>query len=286
MIIMRLEEYIFKRKKEDGINEYDMDRRQENTRICVNYIFEYFNNYLDTKPADEKTVLHEQKIERYRKIIRDYDPEVRDWLVSLYGSYGKYMHKYLMNSITDDYFLLYDSEAEFRSLSYEIYPKVVKRFKFLEGQSEMIYLFIKDAHKVRNLLEPYNQGSYISEEINEWIHDTYKNYGVNIYNFCYEWAHYFFEYPEIWPKGHKKKSEFYDKKSQYKDIKLTDTILWDYDYKQKNNLFGLDSLYRNMPKKKFTRGKKQEFEAVIMYCWLHGVTGDDEYWDSYVSNVL
>lgn len=58
---MRLEEYIFKRKKEDGINEYDLDKRPENTRICVNYIFEYFNNYLETKPADEKTVLHEQK---------------------------------------------------------------------------------------------------------------------------------------------------------------------------------------------------------------------------------
>lgn len=62
---MTLEEYIIKRKREDGINEYDLDKRLENTRICVNYVFEYFNNYLETKPADEKTVLHEQKIEKY-----------------------------------------------------------------------------------------------------------------------------------------------------------------------------------------------------------------------------
>lgn len=101
---MRLEEYIFKRKKEDGINEYDLDKQLENTRICVNYVFEYFNNYLETKSADEKTVLHEQKIEKYRNIIRDYDNEVKDWLVSLYASYGKYMHKNLMNFIVDDYF--------------------------------------------------------------------------------------------------------------------------------------------------------------------------------------
>ncbi|GAB6171960.1 hypothetical protein JCM15765_14380 [Paradesulfitobacterium aromaticivorans] len=283
---MRLEEYIFKRKKEDGINEYDLDKRPENTRICVNYIFEYFNNYLETKPADEKTVLHEQKIEKYRNIIREYDTEVRDWLVSLYASYGKYMHKNLMNFIVDDYFLLYDSEPEFRSLSYEIYPKAIKSFKFLEGQSEMIYLFIKDAHKVKSLFAPYDQGFFISEGINEWINDTYKKYGVNIYNFCYEWAHYFYEYPDIWPKGHKQKSEYYDKRGEYKNIKVPDSMLWDYDYKQKSNLFGLDSLYRSMPKKIFTRGKKQEFEAVILYCWLHGVTSDDEYWESYVENVL
>jgi hypothetical protein len=106
-----------------------------------------------------------------------------------------------MNFIADDYFLLYDSEPEFRALSYEIYPKAVKSFKFLEGQSEMIYLFIKDAHKVKSLFTPYDQGFFISEGINEWINDTYKKYGVNIYNFCYEWAHYFYEYPDICLKG-------------------------------------------------------------------------------------
>ena len=45
---MKLEEYILKRKTEDGINEFDRDKRAENTRICVNYVFEYFNNYLET----------------------------------------------------------------------------------------------------------------------------------------------------------------------------------------------------------------------------------------------
>lgn len=101
---MRLEEYIVKRKTEDGIDEYNFEKRMQNAHICVNYIFEYFNNYLETRPADEKTALHEQKIDKYRKLIKDYNPEIRDWLISLYTSYGKYMHKQLMNLITDDFF--------------------------------------------------------------------------------------------------------------------------------------------------------------------------------------
>jgi hypothetical protein len=276
---MKLEEYIVKRKNEDGINEYDFDKRNENTRVCVNYVFEYFNNYLDTQPADEKTVLHEQKIDKYRSILREYEAEVHDWLVSMYSSYGKYMHRQLMNLVTDDYFLLYDSEAEFRALSYDIYPKAVKRFKFLDGQSEMVFRFVKEAHRVRSIFPAYVQDFYISDSINEWILDTYRKNGVNLYVFCNEWALSFYDHPETWPKGHKKKSIYYEKRSEYTCIKPPETLFWDYDYKQKSNLFGLDDLYKRMPKKSFVRGKKQEFEATIMYFWLHGITSDGDYWE-------
>ena len=283
---MKLEEYILRRKKEDGVNEYDIEKRSENTRLCVNYIFEYFNNYLDINSADEKTVLHEQKVDKYRNIIRDYDSEVREWLVDIYSSHGKYMHKQLMNLITDTYFLLYDSDAEFRALSYDLFPKSVKKFKFLEGQSEMVFKFIKENHNVQSLFHPCEENFYISDEINEWIWDTYKTLGVNIFNFCNDWAHGYYAYPEIWPKGHKKRSEYYEQRSEYKGLSLSDSLFWDYDYKQKSNLFGLDALYRNMPKKSFFKGKKQELEVTILYCWLHGVTSDDDYWREYSENVL
>ncbi len=280
---MKLEEYIFKRKKEDGINECDLEKRSENTRICVNYIFEYFNNYLDTQVADERTLLHEQKIDKYRNLIGDYDPEIREWLVSIYSSYGKYMHRHLIGLINSDYFLLYDSDAEFRALSYEIYPKAAKRFNFLEGQSEMVFRFLKEVHRVKNLVSPFEAEFNISEDINEWIHATYRKHGVNIYNFCCEWVSYFSDHPEMWPKGHRLKSAYYSKEAK---IRISDSMYWDYDYKQKSNLFGLDALYTKMPKKSFTRGKKQEFEAVLMYCWLHKVEANDEYWHEYSKSLF
>jgi len=282
---MRLEEYIYKRKKEDGINEYDLEKRSEHTRICVNYVFEYFHNYLDTRSADKLTVLHEQKVEKYRKIIHEYNDDVQEWLLSLYISHGKYMHKQLMSFITADYFLLYDSEAEFRALSYDIYPRVIKKFKFLEGQSESLYAFIKDAHRVRGLKKPYND-FFISVEINDWIETTYRKFEVNIYNFCDEWLHCFYDDISLWPKGHKLKGKYYDKRPEFQNVTVPESFYWHYDYTQKSNLFGLDTLYRNMPKKSFTRGKKQEFEAVLLYCWLHGITSDAGYWTTYAETVL
>ena len=64
---MKLEEYILKRKTEDGINEFDREKRTENTRICVNCVFEYFNNYLETTKGEEKTIQKEAELERVRQ---------------------------------------------------------------------------------------------------------------------------------------------------------------------------------------------------------------------------
>ena len=85
---MRLEEYILKRKTEDSINEFDRDKRAENTRICVNYIFEYFNNYLETTAGEEKTILHDEKIEKYARMVEQYSGDIQEWLIDLYSSYG------------------------------------------------------------------------------------------------------------------------------------------------------------------------------------------------------
>jgi len=60
--MLSIEEYIARRKKEDKLNELDLDARTQNMKICVDYIFEYFNNYhLNTTEAEEKTVLHRKK---------------------------------------------------------------------------------------------------------------------------------------------------------------------------------------------------------------------------------
>ena len=283
---MRLEEYIYKRKTEDGINEFDREKRAENTRICVNYIFEYFNNYLETTAGEEKTVLHDEKIEKYAHIVEKYSGDIQDWLVDIYSSYGKYLHRTLPTYIKDPFFLLFDSEAEFRALSYEVYPKLIKRYKFLNGQAEMIYQFLKDEHRVRNLVSEENELPHITDGIDEWLNKTYSKYGVNLYAFCYEYIMEYSEHPEKWPKGHKIKSKYYDEymKSEHK-YKVSPSFLYDYDVRQKNNLFGLDMLYRSMPKKPFIKGKKQELECILMYCYCYD-WDERSYWNEYSKNIL
>ncbi len=71
-------------------------------------------------------------------------------------------------------------------------------------------------------------------------------------------------------------------------IKTQDTpfVWYDYNYKNGINLFNIDSLYRNMPKNTFVKGKKQEFEILFMYYWLHDITSDDDYRQEYLNTIL
>ena len=80
-----IEEYIARRKKEDKINEFNVDERNDNMRLCVNYVFEYFNNYLNITDAEEKTALKDEKLYKYKHKLQEYDPEIVEWLVGIYS---------------------------------------------------------------------------------------------------------------------------------------------------------------------------------------------------------
>ncbi len=271
--MLSLEEYIAKRKKEDKIDEFNIKEKPENMRVCVNYVFEYFNNYINISEAEKRTVLENEAIDKYRKQLRDYDEEVREWLVSIYSEYNKKIKLSITSILKKDYFFyLYNSDKEFRSLSYDCYSKLIKKHPYLKEQTEMLFLFIKDYQRIKSSFLEYEK-IYVSEEINQWIEETWERYQINIVRFAHDWIHYFYDNDDLWPANHKKKS-------------FDEYIDYDYDYKQKNNLFNIDSLYRRMPKKPYTKGRKQEFEILFMYYWLHSVEGDNDYWQEYLEKTL
>ena len=278
---MTLEQYILMRKKEDSLNEYDLSKRSENIRICVNYVFEYFNNYLENSPDSEKTIQEEKKQDKFRQSLSKYSPAIQDWLVDYYSRTGKHVHRQIRNLIDETYFLLYSTDAEFRSLSYSIYPKAIKRVKELDGDGEMIFNFIRDEHRVRNEFTIDHQNIHITDSIDQWVSNTYKKVGVNIFAFSFEWCSKFYNSPDLWEKPRKSRNHEFDSLLESKRINLSDPVLWDYDCKRDGSRLGLEVLYRNMPKKDFTRGKKQAFEAVLMYVWTHDIAGEEEAWEEY-----
>lgn len=272
--MLKIEEYIARRKKEDNLNEFDLKARSENTKTCVDYIFEYFNNYLNTNAVEEKTALHNQKLEKYRKQLNNYEQEVIDWAVNINDKYGKHINQHIGNYLkNNDLFFIYNTDSEFRSVSYEFYNKLIKKLPFLKEQTEMLYIFIKDYHRVQSE-QHYNYGlPFISEEINAWLENTWSKYQVNIALFAFNWIDKFYDNENTWPASHRSMSKLSFRK-------------YDYNYKKKTNLFNINSLYRKIPKKSFIRGRKQDIETLFMYYWLNDMEGDDEYWQEYLEKVL
>ncbi len=52
-------------KKEDNLKNFDLDSRAKNIRTCVNYVFEYFNDYLTQHEKKAKAYMNNDKIEKY-----------------------------------------------------------------------------------------------------------------------------------------------------------------------------------------------------------------------------
>ncbi len=274
--MLSIEEYIARRKKEDKINEFQIDLRMENMKVCVNYVFEYFNNYLDITEAEEQTALNNERLNKYSRQLHHYDKDVQEWLVNIYKEHDKQINRAIGNCLMkDDFFLLYNKDSEFRNLSYECYANLIKKHPYLKGQTEMLFLFIKDYHRI--ISEPNDEefnSITITEELNHWLEQTWKKYQVNLLKFTYNWVNRFYDNDDMWPAKHKKKSQDGWRK-------------YEYDYKQKNNLFNINSLYRKMPKKTFVKGRKQEFEILMMYYWLNDFESDDEgYWGAYLNKAI
>ena len=272
--ILPIEEYIYKRKKEDMLNEFDADNKTENIKNCVNYVFEYFNNYLTITDLENKTAIKEEKLDRYRKLLIDYDVEVREWLVEMYSEHGNYMNRNIGSLLQQEtYFFLLNKESEFRSLSYDCYAKLIKRFPFLKGQTELLFLFVKEYQRVESNKHNIEEVANISENIGSWLETTQRKYNVNLYAFAYYWAHWFFDNQYLWGKDKTRRKVSYE--------------FYDYNYRNNLNVFNIDRLYRNMPKKVFTKGRKQEFEILVMYVWTSEIYGnDDGYWEEYLEKVL
>ncbi|MHB9036590.1 MAG: hypothetical protein ACYC64_07975 [Armatimonadota bacterium] len=273
--MLTIEEYIARRKREDRLDEFDANLRIENMKMCTNYVFEYFGNYLNTTEAEERTALHDEKLDQYRKQLHEYSPEVGEWLVGIYADYGKRVNLTIGNFLKQiDVFFLYSSDGEFRSVSYDCYSQLIKKNIFLKEQTEMLFCFIKEYHQAQSQRRRQWDIPFISDEINEWIEETWAKYQVDLAGFSRSWVESFCFDEKAWPVTHRMKSR-------------DPFFKYEYDFRQRSNLFNLDSLYRKMPKKPFTKGRKQEFEIVMMYYWLHAiVSDDDDYWQEYCKKTL
>jgi hypothetical protein len=273
--MMTLEEYIAKRKREDKVNEFDIDSKMDNMRICVNYVFEYFNQYLDIDEMEQKTYVNQERLDKFRKQLEMYDQDIQDWIVNIYDIHEKHIHRSIISLLKkDDLFLLYYKDSEFRSCSYDCYAELIKKNPFLKDQTEMLFLFIKDYHRIQSQKAINAPTEYLTEEINEWLEKTWEKYKVNIWAFASNYVERFSDNDSLWPAKHKIKN-------------MESWRPYIYDYKQKTNLFNLNTIYTRISKKPFIKGKKQYLEIIMMYIWLHSIWGDeDNYWDEYMGKSI
>ena len=152
----------------------------------------------------------------------------------------------------------------------------------------MLHRFIKDEYRIRSKVSwDYNRLPHITANIDMWVNKTYQEHGVNICNFCQEYLNEFLESSDKWPDGHKIKREANE--CWLRGVLIPSFTYYTYDYRQKDNLFGIDILYKDLPKKEFIIGKKRELEAVLLFYYCAAYNREEEglkYWEEYAKKLL
>ena len=278
--MLLLEEYIAQRKKEDGINDRDISARYNNAKICAGYVLDYYTTYIDSIPEDNETLLQMEKYEKYRKQLEEYSPDIQDWLVQIYIDYGNMLTRLIRKPLLDDkYFYLHYKPEEFETMTYDVYAKLIKKCPYLHGKNVNLKQLITEYH--HSMSEPRWGFPVIDDSVDEWCVDTYNKYGVNLNCFAENWVWDYTEHPELWAKGTKKKSQFAGLEWARCD--------YEYDYSKSDvNLFGIDIIYRDMPKHPFLRGKKQDLTTLLIYHGICPGNKDEEanaYWEKYLTRI-
>lgn len=252
--MLSIEEYIACRKQEDNIKEFDLNTRAKNTKICVDYVFEYFNDYLLQHEKTAKKYMYTDKKEKYKSRIQNYNPEVQKWLIDLYSKHYNLLNFTIGHIIDkDDYFLLSYSEEDFRNIANECYSKLTRKYAYLRDEKEGIFLFAKDYHRIESLGYRDENMPKLPQPIAEWLNNTWLNYHVDLTAFAYEWC-----FSKLRNHTIIKPLDPRDIIS-YPDFKL--------DLSQKENLFNINNLYNDISNKPFITNRKQELLTLIVYYW-------------------
>lgn len=274
--MIKLEEYIAKRKKEDNFNEFDMESKLSNIKKSIDYIFEYFDSYLPLEGAENHSAEENERLNKYEKTLREYSPELCRWLVTIYDETGHQLNKTIQKYCDNiSGFLLIFEDSEFRMISYNCYAELIKKRSCLRDETEKLYQFIKEYHSVITKREYENFGfPKISEKITTWLNDTYIKYNVNLAAAIQKYlTEEFYDNVDMLPSSSKIRSDH-----PYKGH------LFEYNYKNKTNLFNINGYYNRFGNKPFLKGKKKYIEIFMMFTWLGEVNGEDaEFFQNYLA---
>jgi len=94
--MLRLEEYIAKRKIEDHLNEFDVEQKVNNIKTSIDYVFEYFNQYLPLEGVENHSPEENERLNKYENTLREYSPELKRWFVQMYDETGHQVNKTIM----------------------------------------------------------------------------------------------------------------------------------------------------------------------------------------------
>jgi len=265
--MLTIEQYISQMKKKDKLDEFNFTSHAENMTTVIKYVMDYFNSYLNPEAYDYEKIKTEQTASKIELEIENSFPNSKGFIIDYYKKYKTRIDRILKSSIKDiKYIDLFYCKMDYENAVNKLCASAKMKGTGIEEYKDQL---VKLAQDVIEVEKPSISGfKYLDNALVTWVKDTYREYGVNLFQFA---------------QGHT--MPYFEEYVEYIHNRDTDESYYinRYNHRYNNNPFGMDEIYKENSHRPFINGKKGELEMLIMYVWLFDDVKDTEYWSEYVN---
>lgn len=265
--MLKLEDYIIKRKKADKIDEFDLKKHSENMATVINYVTDYFNNYLSIEDYDYERLKTQKVIDKFKKNIEKKYPETYEYIISYYWDNKVRLDKYIEKAYEN----IKDSELFYREDDYNKVAEYVIEKKLNCVVNEVLFsklsLIAREYKRLQSEAPSVSEMKELDNSLVDWVKGVYRKYQVDLLEYSRGVAYHYYE-TYVESKYDRENDTFY--------------YINKYDYRYQENPFDINDIYVRNEHREFIKDKKGELEMLIMYWWLNYEISDLDYWPEYV----
>ncbi|MGF7050744.1 hypothetical protein J2T13_005294 [Paenibacillus sp. DS2015] len=267
--MLTIEQYITKMKKKDKLDEFDFKNHAENMSTVLKYVMEYFNNYLNPEEYDYENIKTEQSALKITQEIESSFLKSKDFIIEYYRKTRSRIDRILKSWMYEKkYVHLFYSVEDYEYTIYKFCNSGKMKGTEIEKYRDQLIILAEEI-KVKETNKPTLSGfKYLDSSLIDWVRETYRNYGVNLFEFVQNYTGAFFD--EYIERIYNRESE------QFYYINR-------YNHRYNDNPFNMAGLYMENEHRPFINGRKGELEMLIMYVWVFEDANDEEYWPEYLN---
>lgn len=267
--MLTIEQYITKMKKEDKLDEFNFKNHAENMSTVLKYVMDYFNHYLNPEEYDYEKIKTEQSALKVAQEIEGSFPKSTDFIIEYYKRTRSRIDRLLKSWMFEQKCVhLFYTVEDFQNTIHRFCSSAKMKGTEIERYQEQLIVLAEEV-KAKETEKPSISGfKYLDNSLIGWVRETYRSYGVNLFEFVQNYTGTFFE--EYIERIYNRESEhFY--------------YINRYNHRYNDNPFNMDVLYKENEHRPFIYGRKGELEMLIMYVWVFEDANDEDYWPEYVN---
>lgn len=267
--MLTIDEYIAKMKKADKMDEFDFLKQSENMAAVMKYVMSYFNEYLTMETCDAEIIKQKHSMDKLGEEIQNRYPESKDFILNFYIQYKIRIHKEIEKGIENiPYFSFFYCEEDFSSAARSFCSSYKFKGANMEEYEREITTLIAEIKQYNTEELNLSEMIHLDNNIRQWVKETYRQYGVNLFTFAYDLADTYHE------RYVKHERERFRERPYYVN---------NYNHRYNNNPFDIDRIYEDNKQRPFLANKRGELEMLVMHEWLFTMVYDDDYWPEYVN---